>query len=261
MAKLKSRASLVGALRHNTREKVPANADPERIDENTVSSSVQAALASYTEKLPQKVRKDAVHAVELVFTASPEWFDSASPTQIKEFVYRSRLFCHNLFGAENELHLALHQDEKTPHVHAIFMPLVDGKLNAKALVGGTKFRMKALQDEFYELVGKPLGMDRGEQRNVRHTEPKEFARVMLEKNAALDAREGVLNARDADFKAVTGLSPAQAKEAVESLDTWRKRSPDQLRDLATLYEEKKAKNGYDLIKIQTAEQKKRGKGR
>lgn len=248
MEKLKSRASLVGALRHNSREKIPANADASRTPDNFYVGSVQSALQKYTEKLPEKVRKNAVHAVEVVLTASPEWFEKASADKKLEFTNRSRKWLYDLFGEENQLLLAVHNDEKTGHIHGIFMPLVDGKLNAKQVIGGSRDRMRLFQDDFYEKVGRPVGMERGVSKEIthkRHTSNKEFARVLDDKEKS--------------FREVMELSPEEVKESLSRLDVWRKRTPDDLRDLATLYEQRGAKNGYDYERIKTTHQN-RGRG-
>lgn len=239
MEKLKSRVSLVGALRHNTREKMPANADASLSSDNSYTASFQTALKNYTEKLPEKVRKNAVHAVEVVLTASPEWFEKASEKQKQEFTNRSRKWLYDIFGKKNEILLAFHNDEKTGHIHGIFIPLVDGKLNAKKLIGGSRDRMRLFQDDFYEKVGRPLGMERGiskELTHKRHTSNKEFFRVLEDQKK--------------DFHEVMGLTPEEVKEMSFRLDTWRKRTPEDLRDLASLYEERGAKNGYELDTIQ-----------
>lgn len=260
MEKLKSRASLVGALRHNHRDIVPANADPERVKDNDLQGSAKDALAKYTDLLPKKVRKNAVHAIEIVLTASPEWFENASQEDIGKFANLSRLWCARHFKRQNELSIVMHMDEKTPHIHAIYMPLLDGKLNARRIIGGDKKRMKELQDDFFECVGKELGMERGVNReHVQHTKVSEFSRVMKTQKEALDARE-------AKFKALTGRTAEQVLETEKSLDIWRNRTPENLRYMADLYEEKKAKNGYDLMKIEAEEKKKevtqsRGRGR
>jgi hypothetical protein len=89
-------------------------------------------------KLPEKRRKDAVEAVEILLTASPEFFDDLETD-------RTKLASHPTFlkwkaatvaWAKKELggnlvDLALHLDEKSPHIHAIFVPLIDGRLCAK----------------------------------------------------------------------------------------------------------------------------------
>lgn len=204
MKKIKSRASLVGLLRHNTREVVPKNADPARLDENAYTATKAEALSRYSSKLPEKVRKNAVHAVEVVLTASPDWFAKASKKDVKEFVDRSRAWLYDKFGRENELLLACHYDEKTIHVHADFMPLVDGKLNAKKLIGGSSYRMVELQDEFYARVGEPLGMERGEKQTRRkHTDPKDLNRLIKEVETERKAwNKELFKSMNEDFKGV-----------------------------------------------------------
>lgn len=210
--KIKSRASVSGAIMHDTRERSPANADPDRKDRNVYTATAEQAMSRYSSLLPKTFRKNAVHAVELVFTASPEWFDNATDEQFQEFADRSRRWAGKLFGKENELLTVLHRDEKTPHVHAIFVPLVDGKLNAKAVIGGTKYRMRELQDDFYEKVGKKVGMTRGVQKEgVTHTAVKEFGRVMKEKEAEMSQREARIERAEQALKAKDPLAFGKEK--------------------------------------------------
>lgn len=209
MKKIKSKAGLVGLLKHNFRERVPSNADPERLKTNNYIGSTSGALERYSELLPEKVRKNAVHAVAIVMSGGPEWFEKATKKDIEKWKKLSLEWVTEKFGGrENLLCAAAHFDEKTPHMHVIMMPVVDGKLNARAVMGGSKYRMRELQDDFHEKVGKPLGMERGiPNPRIKHTEPKEYAREMRKLKAelhaqkkALDAREGVLDAREAELK-------------------------------------------------------------
>ena len=62
--------------------------------------------------------------------------------------------------------LQLHLDETSPHWHALVVPIVDGpdgerKLSAKALLNGRQ-RMREIQDQVFERLGKPRGFERGE---------------------------------------------------------------------------------------------------
>lgn len=200
MVKLKSRRALVGAAQHNTREHMPQNADPARKSLNYSPQTSQEILERYSALLPAKVRKDAVHAVELVFTASPEWFGGSSDKTQTAFYKGVGAWASKLFGEENILSAVVHMDEKTPHVHVIAMPLVKGKLNAKKLIGGSKFRMRELQDDFFKSVGKALGMERGVVREEpkRHTKPRELARLEKELRDGLAA----LAADRADFEKI-----------------------------------------------------------
>jgi len=208
MKKIKSKAGLVGLLKHNFRDRVPSNADPERLKLNQYIGSTSESIQRYDELLPEKVRKNAVYAVAVVLSAGPEWFEKATDKDILEWKKLSLAWAEEKFGRENMLGVALHRDEKTPHLHLMFMPLVDGKLNARSIMGGSKYRMRDLQEDFHAKVGKPLGMERGiPNPRIKHTEPKEYARVMRKLKAelhaqkkALDAREGVLNEREAGLK-------------------------------------------------------------
>jgi len=247
MKKIKSRVSLVGALKHDTREWEPKNADPKRMIENAYTASSLQAIEKYGKILPEKVRKNAVHAIEVVLTSSPEWFETASKKNVQLFVNKSRAWLYKLFGQKNELLLAVHMDEKTPHIHAIFMPLVDGKLNAKELIGGSRNRMRDLQDDFFFHVGKPLGMERGvRNESIRHTEPKELPRLLKE----VEKRNQEIEQKENEFEKVKGITPTEIKKLKEDsvmLDTWRKKSPEFLIKTADDYKKAGAKNGYEFI--------------
>lgn len=53
----------------------------------------------------------------------------------------------------------MHKDEKTPRLHALIIPMKDGKLNARHYVNG-RGKMKSLQNTYYESV-KMIGLERG----------------------------------------------------------------------------------------------------
>lgn len=257
MSKLKSRVSLVGALRHNNRDVVPNNADIALADYNNSRFSTAESLQMYTNLLPKRVRKNAVHAVEVVMTASPEWFEKASIDDRREFFSESEIWARKFFGGKNVLSVAVHRDEKTPHMHVIAMPIVDGKLNAKAIIGGSRDRMRELQDDFYEKVGKPLGMDRGITREAskRHTQPKEFARIMSEQKTALDERERGINEREEEFKKVMGTNPQTVLRAFNEVHRWIRYSPDELREIADRLDKKNVKSWAEYTEKLSTEQK------
>lgn len=192
--KLKSRVSLAGALKHNYRENHPANADPEREKDNlTDKKNSGEALREYSQMIPEKVRKNAVHALEFVITASPEFFEKATRKELVKYFKDSEKWVGDFVGSDNVISAVLHMDEKTPHMHFIAIPLVNGKLNAREIIGGTKHRMRWLQDDFYKNVGKHSNLERGVSHDrKRHTAPKEFGRIMAEKEAELDTQKKLL---------------------------------------------------------------------
>ncbi len=60
--------------------------------------------------LPEKRRKDAVLAFEVLLTASAEWFEGKTPAQIQEWAGANVQFLKDRFGA-NLMQAVLHRDE------------------------------------------------------------------------------------------------------------------------------------------------------
>jgi hypothetical protein len=206
MDKKKSLRDVSMTLDHNNRERQPANADPEKKDRNwTFGGSTQEAITRFNERLPAKIRKNAVLAVELVMTASPDFSGDWS-----KYLNACDAWARGLFGEKNLIHVAHHRDEKTPHTHIVFMPLKDGKLNAKHFIGGSRDRMAELQQDFYEKVGKEFKLDRGkprEETRARHTQHN---------MTNLDQRELAIAKKETELKEIE-KSIAQGNAAVNEI--------------------------------------------
>jgi len=221
MEKIKSSGSLRRAAMHNTRERPPLNADPLRREENWVrGGSVDEVMKAYQERLPEKVRKNAVHAVELVMTASSDFQGNW-----RDYLVDCDRWAESLFGKENVLSVAHHLDERTPHTQILVMPLKDGKLNAKHFIGGSRDRMAELQDDFYKEVGWPSGLMRGQSRaetKARHT-PHTLAATA----ARLEEKEKQLEKREA----AAILTEAKVAEIRERGMELIKASPERIQTL------------------------------
>ena len=160
--KLTGMGSVASALQHCYRERETPNADAERTPENhcSVSQSADEAMGKLRELLPEKRRKDAVLAVEYVMTASPEWWNEATPRQQAEFFARSEQWLENKYGKDRVVAAVVHRDEATPHLSAFVVPLTkDGRLSAKEFIGG-RAKMRNDQTTYAESV-KMLGLERG----------------------------------------------------------------------------------------------------
>ena len=219
MEKLKSAVALTRALQHNARERAPLNADPDREPMNRYQGGAVAdVMALYREKLPEKVRKNAVHAVEILLTASPgfrgNWDD---------YLKDGEEWARQLFGAGNVLHVGQHHDESTPHLHMVVMPLKDGKLNCKHFIGGQKDRMIELQNDFHEKVGKKHDLERGiskEQTKARH-----IPHTLAIKAAELDKERLKLISKELDISAKElkiNKKEAELVKKEEKLEVFRK---------------------------------------
>ena len=110
-----------------------------------------------------RVRKDSVTAVEVLITASPEFFEGKKPRQVKEFFDHALEFMKAKQNAATYISAVVHVDEKTPHMHLIFVPLTpDNRLSAKTIIGNRK-KLTQWQDEFHaHMVKKFPDFERGE---------------------------------------------------------------------------------------------------
>lgn len=168
-------------MKHAFREQDTPNADPGRTPDNTHigAKSVDEALARFNARLPEKVRKNAVLAVEYLITASPE--DMKGKTRAEQDAYfRDGLeWLKRRHGVENIVYAGVHRDETTPHMYAYVIPLDrQGKLNCRSFLGGAQ-ALSEMQTEFAREVGKQHGLERGiEGSRARHTSIQQYyARV------------------------------------------------------------------------------------
>ena len=141
----------------------------------------------------QKYRSDAVLAVEMLLSASAEYFrpdavhegGSYHKQRLDDFVEAVVKWLDNSWG-DRIVKAQLHLDEMTPHIHAYLVPLDErGKLNCKALFG-TRVKMYQLQDSFANAV-EHLGIVRGVKGSVAtHTKVKKYYSAVNQDSQILD---------------------------------------------------------------------------
>ena len=108
------------------------------------------------------IRKDAVKYCTHVLTGSHEKMKEifADKEKSKEWIKENYKFLAKEFGKENIVRFTLHLDEKTPHLHAVTIPLTnDGRLSAKEIIGN-KQSMKNFQTRYAAAMEK-FGLERG----------------------------------------------------------------------------------------------------
>lgn len=181
---------LNAALQHLYRERETPNADASKIadnlyleDEFSTHKSLQnlhAEIKRITDDSGRKIRKDAVVAVEYVFTASPEWWDDTKE-QRKEFATRTFKWLEETYPDGKIIAGGLHLDETTPHLSVFITPTTtrkskDGKvltLNAKSFLGGAQ-RLSEQQTSYAKAV-ETMGLKRGvEKSNAKHQQVSRF---------------------------------------------------------------------------------------
>ena len=175
-SKIKSTGELRAALKHNCREQNTPNADPSKTPLNGGDNvTVDGAMGKYRQLLgDHKARKNAVHAVEYMFSASPEWFKDKDRTQVLDYLRDCTNYVRDKFTAQNVISVRYHFDETTPHAHVIVIPMHQGKLNAKHYIGGSRAVAQQFQQDIGKL-GQRHGLQRGQQGSkASHTTIQEF---------------------------------------------------------------------------------------
>ena len=158
--KLKA-GSVSGSALHTNRERYTPNADPAqphiRIIGQPDGPNTPELETLVRQRIgDQTIRKNAVLAVEFLLTASPEYFrpddpgraGHYEPQRLEDFQHQACVWLTNNYG-DRIVRAELHLDEATPHIHAYLVPLDEkGKLNCRALFGGSRYRLSELQDSF-----------------------------------------------------------------------------------------------------------------
>lgn len=165
--KLTGKAIIKVAARHNHREILAelgaapgGHIDPARVVLNRVlrGCDTAAAVASQAKMLMDAVgvktlRKDAVRALEIVFSLPPE-----SSIDHDLFFNESVQWVDQHFAAP-VISAIVHNDEAAPHCHVLLLPLVDGRMIGSDLMGGPT-KLQAMQADFHAQVGQRHGLAR-----------------------------------------------------------------------------------------------------
>ena len=149
-------------------------------------------IQNHIEQAGCRTRKDSTRFVDTLITASPEFFKGKPPKEIQAFFQWAADFLINRVGKENIVSAVVHMDEKTPHLHLVFVPLTeDNRLCAKEIIGN-RANLTKWQDDFHAyMVEKYPDLERKQSRTIEATldgitpfnagKKKEEALAMLKK--------------------------------------------------------------------------------
>ena len=185
IAKLKS-GNVGGSEKHTKRERDTPNANdkitnirfigqPDSPDLPNLETIVRERIGEQT------IRKNAVLCVEMLLTASPEYFRPHDPSKagyyeperLADFQQAVHSWLDNEYG-DRIVRAELHLDESTPHVHAYLVPLDErGKLNCRGIFGGRQ-KLSQFQDSYADAMS-PIGLERGiKGSRAKHTTIKQY---------------------------------------------------------------------------------------
>ncbi|HEY9828803.1 MAG TPA: MobV family relaxase [Stenomitos sp.] len=193
IAKLKSGGAIAASEQHTLRTRETPNADLSKENERFIGKhpiySTMPLAQEVFERIgeqPQKIRSDAVLCVEMMLTASPEYFrpddegraGKWNKDQLEQWKQANYKWLNETYG-DKIVRAELHLDESTPHIHAYFVPLdQNNKLNCKSYFGGRQ-KLREFQDSYAEAMA-PLGLERGiKGSRATHTQVKDYYAAVI----------------------------------------------------------------------------------
>lgn len=188
----------------------------------------------------RKIRTDAVKFTTHVLTGSHEKMKEifSDKNKANEWIKANFAFISKEFGKENIVRFNLHLDEKTPHIHAVTVPLTaDGRLSAKETIGNKK-AMQERQDRYAEAM-KAFGLERGmKNTGIKHEDANQYYKRMNQANEIGDKSE---------IKASKNILGVYTTESVQNLENAVKSQKTALKskDLELLKEKEKLKSVSD----------------
>lgn len=208
--RIKTWSHVYHVRRHNTREMECRHLEKDAPPPNLIvgTADVAGAIREVLGRYGVTHKPGEVLALEFVVSTSREVFDGMEGAErrrrvIDFLVCTLRAFCDR-FKIEGQIvSVALHEDERTPHLHVVVVPLIHEpdnrrkdkapiyRLSAKRVVGG-RGDMGREQTRFASFFAE-MGLERGKERSgARHVSNREHE-AMLEaaREAALREREGL----------------------------------------------------------------------
>lgn len=123
----------------------------------------------------RKIRDNAVTRLHFILSGSHEDMKKIEKDgKILEWAKDNLRYMGNTFGTENIIEFAVHMDERTPHIHAIVVPISreTKTLNAKSMM--SRKQLKGYQTDYAKAMSK-YGLERGrEGSRAKHETVKEF---------------------------------------------------------------------------------------
>lgn len=129
----------------------------------------------YTSK--KTIRKDATYSVNVMLSGSHDEMKEIEkePKKLDEWINQNANWCIRQFGKENIVRFNVHLDEKTPHIHCVFVPITeDGRLSAKDFIGSS-IKLQDLQSSYAKSMER-FGLERGVKSDRKHQTTDEYRR-------------------------------------------------------------------------------------
>ena len=209
-----------GILRHIRREiAIPTLTHPENknVKITLSNSGVDYSNCTFKQILDSKLngkkpRANSVLGLEFIFAFTP---GCVKAENIKYWATASLQWLSEKFGSDNIVCSVLHNDEKSPHIHAVVIPMFDGKLNCKHYINGPA-SCREMQDTYYQAVKNFGDLERGINSKITkriHESNKRWMARNAENEQSLTAYQKTFGKEDEwDFDTLIQFNRNKAEE-------------------------------------------------
>lgn len=185
LGKLKGENGVLVALKHNKRTLQNERGAGANIDVTKSSFNYSLtggdtpeviALHAKVQMLKagiEKPRKDCVRAVEVLFSLPIDRHGQNT----RPFFTDCLNWIKQTFAGEL-LAFDVHLDESAPHAHAIILPLIDGKMQGRDMVGSTGNLMRMI-NKFHADVARHYGLSKGDRARLTNADKQTLEKQVL----------------------------------------------------------------------------------
>ena len=182
---IKGKSGVLEALKHNKRtlqadRGAGANIDLTRTPLNYALAGADTPEAIATHAKVQMVkagidmpRKNQVMAVEVIFSLPIDRHSQDT----RPFFMDCNKWVKQTFAGEL-LSFDIHLDESAPHAHAVILPLINGKMQGNAMIGG-KGNLMRLISLFHSAVAHRYGLSKNDRKHLSAKDKQSIERQVL----------------------------------------------------------------------------------
>lgn len=125
-----------------------------------------------------QIHKNSIYACEMILTSDSSFFDQIGREETKRYFKECYNFVSHYqgLGEENIISAVVHLDEESPHMHLVYIPVINSvdrignpirKVNSREFWKG-KSSYKKLQDEFHKyIINRGFNLERGKENTDR----------------------------------------------------------------------------------------------
>ena len=189
--------NLSGIYRHNERKNTNYSNKNINKEFSHLNYSIKAPYSTYTKifqdirkkyELKGMIKKVSNVMCEFIITSDKEFFNSIGKDETKRYFETAYKFVanYNNLGEDFIVSAKVHNDEATPHMHIVFIPVVhkkDKNGNEISKIACSEYwkgkdSYKKLQDNFYSYMTKSgFNLERGNTENNKHIPTEKLKKI------------------------------------------------------------------------------------